>query len=197
MADTPRDQALGDAPSGRLPAAGAGWGWILAYGILSAVLSFCAFVRPFAATLAATLVVGAFLIAAGAMSIGAGIFGRGHYGRSYAIAFGVLSLIVGALIAFQPVSGALSLTLTIALWLAIRGVMEIVWGVRRRRRRGMLIGLGVVNVLLALIVLVTLPLSALTLPGYVLGISFLFGAIDAIGSALAHRKGESAFAMPA
>lgn len=197
MTDTPRDQVIGDAPSARTPAAGAGWGWILAYGILSAVLSFVAFLWPLAATLTATLVVGAFLIATGVMSIGAGIFGRGHEGRTYAIAFGLLSLIVGLMIAFRPLVGALSLTLTVAVWLAVRGVMEIVWGARMRRGKGMMIALGVINILLAAIVLWTLPLSALTLPGYILGISFLFGAITAISSALAHKKGEPAFAMPA
>ena len=51
--------------------AGAGWGWILAYGVLSIVLGILAFLNPFAATYAATLVIGAFLIAAGLVSIAA------------------------------------------------------------------------------------------------------------------------------
>ncbi len=38
-------------------------------------------------------------------------------------------------------------------------------------------------------------MSALTLPGYILGISFLFGGITSIAAALAHRKGEPAFAV--
>ncbi len=58
-----------------------------------------------------------------------------------------------------------------------------------------MIALGVVNILLALFVLATLPLSAMTLPGYILGLSFLFGGITAIASALDHKKGASAFAL--
>jgi uncharacterized membrane protein HdeD (DUF308 family) len=59
----------------------------------------------------------------------------------------------------------------------------------------MMIVLGIVNLVLAAIVLATLPWSALTLPGYVLGISFLLGGATSIGAALAHRKGEPAFAV--
>lgn len=191
MTDSPRDYATADT----LPAAGAGWGWILAYGVLSVLLGIAAFVWPFAATLAATLVIGAFFMAAGAVSIAAGLFGKGHEGRGYAIGFGILSLIIGLVMAFEPASGALSLTLLVAVWLGVRGAMEIAWGLRMRRGRGVMIGLGIVNIVLAIIVLATLPWSALTLPGFILGISFLFGGIASITSAMAHRKGEPAFAI--
>jgi len=50
---------------------------------------------------------------------------------------------------------------------------------------------------LAVIVLATLPWSALTLPGYVLGISFLFGGVTSVASALAHKKGAPAFSVTA
>ena len=66
-----------------------------------------------------------------------------------------------------------------------------------KRSRGMMIGLGIVNILLALFVLATLPLSAMTLPGYILGISFLLGGVASITSGLNHKKGADAFALPA
>ena len=176
--------------------AGAGWGWILAYGVLSVVLGICAFVWPFAATYAATLVIGAFFIAAGVVSIASGIFGKGHEGKLYAIGFGIVSLIIGLIMAFEPATGALSLTLLVAVWLGLRGAMEIVFGSRFRRGRGLMIGLGIVNILLALYVLATLPWSSLTLPGFILGISFIFGGIASISSALSHKQGAAAFAVP-
>ncbi|MET4895875.1 DUF308 domain-containing protein [Sphingomonadaceae bacterium jetA1] len=175
--------------------AGAGWGWILAYGILSALLGFAAFLFPLSATLAATLVIGAFFIAAGFLSIGAGIFGQGYEERGYAIGFGAISLIIGFIMALEPATGAISITMLVAIWLGLRGVLEIGLGARLRRRRGWLIGLGVLNIILALFVLTTLPWSAMTLPGYILGLSFLFGGINAIASALDHKKGSRAFAL--
>lgn len=179
------------------PAAGAGWGWILAYGVLSVVLGVLAFLNPFAATFAATLVIGAFFTAAGLVSVAAGFAGKGHEGRGYAIGFGLLSLVVGLLMAFNPVSGALSLTLMVAVWLGMRGVLEIALGTRFRRGRGLMITLGVVNLLLAVYVFATLPFSALTLPGFILGISFVLGGVTSVASALNHKKGASAFAAPA
>jgi len=180
-----------------LPAsAGAGWGWILAYGIVSVVLGVLAFLNPFAATYAATLVIGGFFIAAGLVSIISGAAGRGHEGRGYAIGSGILSLAIGLLMALKPMTGALSLTVMVAVWLALRGVLEIALGARFRRGRGLMIALGVVNILLAVYVLVTLPWSALTLPGFVLGISFVFGGIAAVASGLNHKTGAAAFASP-
>ena len=194
MTDTPRDFASG-ATLGMGSVAGAGWGWILAYGILSVLLGIAAFVWPVPATFAATLVIGAFFIAAGALSIGAGLFGRGHEGRAYQIGFGLLSVVIGGILAFEPATGALSLTLLVAVWLGVRGAMELGFGFRMRRGKGAMIALGLIDVILAIVVLATLPWSALTLPGFILGISFLFGGIAAISSALAHKKGEPAFAV--
>ena len=174
---------------------GAGWGWILAYGILSALLGLAAFLFPVPATLAATLVIGAFFIASGLVSIGAGIFGKGHEGRGYAIGFGLVSLIIGLVMALEPATGAISITLLVTVWLGLRGALEIGLGARMRRRRGWMIALGVLNIMLALFVLATLPWSAMTLPGYILGLSFLFGGITAIASALDHKKGASAFSI--
>ncbi|WP_287978513.1 HdeD family acid-resistance protein [Sphingomonas sp.] len=188
------DRRFADPLSGA--PAGAGWGWILAYGVVSVLLGLAAFAWPFAATLAATLVIGAFFIAAGIVSVGAGVFGKGHEGRGYAIGFGVLSLVVGLLMAFAPATGAFSLTLMVAVWLGIRGALEIGLGVRFRRGRGLMVALGVINILLAIYVLATLPWSALTLPGFILGISFLFGGVTSIVSAVHHRRGAPAFAMP-
>ena len=177
-------------------AAGAGWAWILAYGVLSLTLGVLAFLNPFAATYAATLVIGAFFIAAGIVSLAAGVISK-HEGRGYAIGFGLLSLVIGVLMAFDPMSGALSLTLLVGVWLGIRGAMEIGLGARFTRGRGLMIALGVVNILLAIYVLATLPWSALTLPGFILGISFVFGGVTSILSALHHKKGAKPFAAPA
>jgi uncharacterized membrane protein HdeD (DUF308 family) len=192
---------FGNNPAGGLRPAGAstgaGWGWIMAYGIVSVLVGVAAFIWPFAATYAATMVIGVLLFVSGVFSIAAGLFGQGHEGRLYAVIFGVLTVIVGAVMVFEPVTGALSLTLIIAVWLAVRGVLEVVLGLKMRRRRGLMIVLGVLNILLAVFIMATVPWSALTLPGFILGLSFLVGGITAITAAGDHRKGADAFAIPA
>ncbi|MFW2852262.1 HdeD family acid-resistance protein [Sphingomonas sp. TX0543] len=170
-----------------LAARGIGWGWILAFGIASLILGAAAIFMPVPATFAATLVVGAYLIAGGIFGLLAGAFGRGHEGRGYAILFGLVSLIGGGIMVLEPATGAVSLTLLLALWLIARGVLELVWGFRFRRRRGLMIVLGVLNLLLAAYILYSMPVAALTLPGIVLGISFLVSGATWTTFALDHR----------
>ncbi len=166
----------------------AGWGWSLAYGILSVLVGILAFAAPFPATLAATMIVGFFFLAGGIASLIAGFSSR-HGHRGYAIFFGLLSVVAGGYMVLVPVGGALSLTLMVILWLGARGVMELIVGFRVRRLRVAMLVLGALNVLLAIALYTTVPWSALTLPGYVLGASFLFGGIVAIMGALADRRG--------
>jgi uncharacterized membrane protein HdeD (DUF308 family) len=180
-----------------VPETGTGWGWILLYGIVSVIVGALAFAWPFAATYAATVVIGAFFLVSGVFSVVAGIMGRGAQSRWYAILFGVISVAAGLILWFEPLTGALTLTLLVVAWLIVRGVLELVWGFRHRRMRGWMIALGVLNILLAVFVLATVPWSALTLPGYLLAASFLFGGVTAIMAALDHRKGAAAFAVPA
>lgn len=176
--------------------AGPGWGWILGYGVVSVLFGLYAFAFPLAATFAATLVVGAFFVAAGLVSIASGIAGRGHEGRVYAIVFGIVSVVIGLILALEPVTGALSLTLLVAVWLGMRGILELVFGFRLRRGKALMIVLGLINIVLALYVLATLGWSAAVLPGFILGISFLLGGVHSISAGLHHKKGAPAFAVP-
>jgi uncharacterized membrane protein HdeD (DUF308 family) len=176
--------------------AGAGWGWTLAYGIVSLIAAMAAFAWPIAATITVSLLIGTLFVVSGGFSIAAGITARAMEGAGYAILFGIVSVIIGLIMIFEPATGAISLTLLIVFWLAMRGGLELWWATRTRRRRGWLIALGVINLLLAAYILATIPISALTLPGFILGISFAFAGIDAIMAALNHRRGAAAFAVP-
>src|SRR3546814_16721262 len=84
------------------------------------------------------------------------MFGGIREGRGYAIAFGAGSLIIGAIMAFEPMTGALSLTLLVVFWLGLRGLLELAWAIRSPAHRGWMIALGILNLLLALLVLATI-----------------------------------------
>ena len=166
---------------------GSGWGWTLAYGIVSILIGILAFAAPFPATLAATIVVGFFFLAGGVASLVAGFSSRTSH-RGYAIFLGILSVLAGGYMVLVPVGGALSLTLMAILWLAARGIMEVIVGFRFKRLRVPMLLLGALNVLLAIALYTTVPWSALTLPGYILGVSFLSGGIVAVMHAIADRR---------
>jgi uncharacterized membrane protein HdeD (DUF308 family) len=191
MIDQP-DAAASPFAAAPRPATGAGWGWIMAYGVVSVALGAAAFVWPFAATAIATVAIGAFLFVSGVLAIAAGLLGHGSESRGYSVLLGI----VGAIMALEPATGALSLTLMVAIWLAVRGMLELYWGFRLRRRKALMIALGAANLLLAIFILWTVPYAALTLPGFILGISFVFGGVAAITAASDHRNGADAFATP-
>ncbi len=167
--------------------AAAGWGWTLAYGIVSVAIGILAFAAPFPATLAATMIVGFLFLAGGVASLIAGFSSRTSH-RGYAILFGILSVLAGGYMVLVPVGGALSLTLMAILWLGVRGIMELVVGLRFERLRVPMLLLGALNLLLAIALYTTVPWSALTLPGYILGTSFLFGGIVAVMNAIGERR---------
>ena len=173
---------------------GAGWGWLLASGLVSVAIGLMAVIWPFSATLAATLVVGWFFLIAGAFALVGGFAGRGHRRRNYLILYGVLSVIAGLLLVFHPFSGALSLTLLVAVWLAVRGVMEIVHGIGDARGRVAEIVLGVVNLLFAAWIPTTRGGPASPRPAYFPAFASLFGGGPEIAAALHHRRGAPAFA---
>jgi uncharacterized membrane protein HdeD (DUF308 family) len=168
--------------------AGSGWGWTLGYGIVSILVGILAFSAPFPATLAATIVIGFFFLAGGVASLVAGFSSRTSH-RGYAIFLGVLSVVAGGYMVLVPVGGALSLTLMAILWLGVRGVAELLVGIRFKRLRVPMLLLGALNLLLAIVIYTTVPWSALTLPGYILGASFLFGGIVAVMNAITERRG--------
>ncbi len=177
--------------------AGAGWGWLMAAGVIAVLLGVASLIWPFPATYAATLVVATLLMVIGVTMISTGALGRGHGRETYLIVFGILSLVVGLYLAFYPLSGAVTLTVVIAIWLGARGIVELIAGSRLARGpkggRGLLLGLGAINVILAVIIITTMPWSALTLPGTLLGISLLLGGIGEIRAASLHRVGAPAF----
>src|SRR3546814_5356272 len=57
---TGRGRSMDDTMTRDAAPMGAGWGWLLAYGLLSLILGVAAFLWPFSATIAATLIIGAF-----------------------------------------------------------------------------------------------------------------------------------------
>jgi uncharacterized membrane protein HdeD (DUF308 family) len=189
MTDIGRSEAGGRFAS----SSGPGWGWMIGYGVISIIFGALALIWPFPATLAATLLIGVAFVVSGIVALIAGIRGTGAESRGYTIILGLISIVAGVITVGWPLTGAISLTLVLAAWLLVRGITEIAYAFRMRRRRWMMLLYGVVNILLALMVVATVPLSALTIPGFILGMSFLFGGVVAIMAGVDQKSGTTAF----
>jgi len=94
-----------------------------------------------------------------------------------------------------PVQGTLTLTIVVGAYFLAEGVSTIMYAVEHRRelseRWGWLLTSGIVDLILAGIMIAGLPGSALWAIGLMVGINMILGGAALIGMALAARKANS------
>ncbi|TDL79887.1 HdeD family acid-resistance protein [Palleronia sediminis] len=168
------------------------WKWMLAMGIVLAIGGVAALLFPFVASLAATGFAAAAFFVAGVLQLWlaftAGDGSRG--GRLVAGLLGLLMVVFAVSLFAQPLSGMVSLTILAGAMFLTLGVVRIVmaWRMRHRPRWGWLVASGALAVLLGLMILLALPVSALTVLGILLGVDLLTSGIAAIAIALQARN---------
>lgn len=156
----------------------AGTGLLLALGIFLIAGGVLAILLPGATAIAAAVVVGWVLLLVGAAGISMGLRTRRSHGRVSDIVLGVLSIVAGLVILFDPLRGAVSLTFVLSLWLLVRGIMELMGAGRSSGRlRGLLVLSGIVDLVLAAILFFAFPFPAVQFAGLFVGISLLFRGV--------------------
>lgn len=153
------------------------WGWMLAYGLLWAVIGILALIEPIATGLATGLFLALVLLSGGLLGIIAGFSAKGWLSRWLDIMIGLLSLLLGSLIIWRPLLGALSLVWAVGFWLLLCGGLEIAEGVRTRLHRGWLIFIGAIDILLGAYLALAGPIDALLVLAIIVGFSFLMRGI--------------------
>ncbi len=150
-------------------------GRLLWLGLAMTVLGIAAVVFPMASTLVATLLVGWTLLFAGALTF-IGSFSMHGTGPFFgALLSGLLSLAAGAFVVFNPLAGAVGLTLLIGIVFMIQGAFEIFFAFELRPLPawwGMLLS-GLASAILAIVIAGGWPaISAIAL-GILLGVNFI------------------------
>src|ERR1700722_6935033 len=144
-------------------------------GFIMALLGIAAIAFPIFSTLAATLLVGwALLISGVAMFISSfWIHGTGpFFGANL---FGLLSTAAGVFLLFNPLAGAVALTLVVGGMFIFQGGSEIMFAMEMRPASGwvgMLLS-GIASIALAIIIVSGWPGISLVVLGLLLGINFL------------------------
>ncbi len=109
------------------------WMWLL-LGILGVVAGAIGLFAPDAAAAAMVLLLAAYSIATGALMIWMGVKLRKEItGEWLLILAGVVSILFGAFIAWQPVAALLGLVWAIGVWAIAIGILKIVLAFRVRR----------------------------------------------------------------
>lgn len=163
-------------------------GWDYVPGIAFMVVGILALAEPPLASLAASVYLGAMLCVAGAFMLAGGIAGMGHRGGWLSVLLGILSVIVGLLVLYNPVVGAISLTWVLGAWFIVGGIFELAMGFSIPAGRGWLILVGIVNVALGVWVVLLNPAQAFAFLGFLVGISLIFrGLWSLVFTADLHR----------
>lgn len=164
------------------------WAWFLAYGILLVAVGIIALGNVVSATLVTTIWLGFLLMFGGAVElVSAFTFPRSLGGRILHILLGLLYLGAGFLVAFNPISGAVTVTIVVAAMLIADGVLRLWFALTTDvASRWLLAVLGVVDLLLGLWLWTNIPVSALAL-GFYVGFMLLVAGISWIMLALRVR----------
>lgn len=165
-----------------------GWGWLLAYAVLVILIGVLALANPIATWLATGVLFGLMLLFFGAAAIGAGLTSLSSRARWVEIGLGVLALVAGIVVLFNPFAGALSLVWAIGAWLLVAGIFQIVSAIRVARDRGWRLLLGIIDALLGGLLLFGGPAIGAAYLAIAVGLSFLVRGVFLVFLALAVRK---------
>jgi uncharacterized membrane protein HdeD (DUF308 family) len=167
------------------------WKAFLIEGILLTILGLAAMIVPPLASLAVTIFLGWMFLISGIAGLALTFWARGMPGFWWSLLSAVLAIGAGVILLAQPVEGTLTLTVVVGVYFLAEGVATIMYALEHRRelsgRWSWLLIAGIVDIVLAGIIISGLPGTALWAIGLLVGINLLFGGTTLIGMALAAR----------
>src|SRR3978361_1328815 len=169
------------------------WKAFLFEGILLVVLGLAAMILPPLASLAVTIFLGWMFLISGIAGLALTFWARGLPGFWWSLLSAVLAIGAGIILLAQPVEGTLTLTIVVGAYFLAEGVATVMYALEHRRelseRWSWLLVAGIMDLLIAAVIIVGLPGSALWAVGLLVGVNLLFGGASLIGMALAARNG--------
>jgi uncharacterized membrane protein HdeD (DUF308 family) len=167
------------------------WRLFLVEGILLVILGILAIIVPPFATLATTLFIGWLFLISGVVGLVTTFWMRSAPGFWWSLLSALLAIIAGALLIGWPLSGVLSLTLVLIVFFIVEGVATIMYALEHRRelsgRWGWMLASGIVDLILAGLILTGLPGTATWAIGLLVGINLVFGGTAMAAMALHAR----------
>jgi uncharacterized membrane protein HdeD (DUF308 family) len=170
---------------------GAHWKFFLIEGIVLLILGAIAVGVPPVATVAVELFIGWLILLSGVLGLVMTFQTRGSPGFGWSLLSALLGIVVGIVLLIWPLSGVLSLTVMLTAFLTLEGVASIMYALAHRResssRWELMLVSGVIDLILAGLILAGLPGTAAWAIGLIVGINLLFGGVALVAMALQAR----------
>jgi len=179
------------------------WGLFLAEGIAIVLIGLAAIIIPFVAGNVSIFFLGWLFLIAGLVGLLSTLRGRNAPGFGWSLLSAIVALVAAAILLLNPLQTLASiphnlttLAHVLIVFFILDGFLMIVFGLNHRNERSarweLLLANGIVDFLLAGILLTGLPDSALWALALLLGIDLIFGGASLIVMALEARKGAIA-----
>jgi uncharacterized membrane protein HdeD (DUF308 family) len=166
-------------------------GWLIVLSILLILLGLFAIFRPGVATVSFTLVLGWILFFSGIIRIVKAFQSRPVRGFWLNLVIGILYVVAGLLVIFNPLAGVLTLTALLGILFIVEGIYDIISAFQTRpggKFSWLVLLDGIVTLILGILVWNQWPYSAIWLVGLYVGISILFSGIALLTIALGTRN---------
>jgi uncharacterized membrane protein HdeD (DUF308 family) len=162
----------------------------IALSLLMIVAGVLAIGLPLVAGFAVETLAGWLLLVSGLLHLGFAWHRSGAGGVLWEILLGILYGWIGIYLLLHPVAGLVSLTLAIAFYLLLEGLLELtLWfQLRHSAGSGWLLLDGVVTAVLAVMIWSTWPSSATWVIGTLVGISMFLSGITRLMLSIAVRR---------
>ncbi len=168
------------------------WKFFLIEGIVLLVLGAIAVFLPPLATVAVETFIGWLILLSGVLGLVMTFQTRGSPGFVWSLLSATLGIVVGIVLLIWPLSGVLTLTVMLTVFLALEGIMSIMYSLAHRResssRWELMLVSGIVDLILAGLILAGLPGTAAWAIGLIVGINLLFGGVALVAIALQARS---------
>jgi uncharacterized membrane protein HdeD (DUF308 family) len=170
------------------------WKAFLFEGIVLVILGLAAIVVPPLASLAVTIFLGWLFLAGGIVGLAVTFWARQMPGFWWSLLSAVLALVAAFVLLAQPSKGVLTLTIVVGAYLLAEGAVTIMYALEHRRelsqRWGWMLTAGLMDIIIAGIIIAGLPGSAAWAIGLLLGLNLIFGGATLISMALAAHSTE-------
>lgn len=158
-------------------------GWFLVLGIIYIVAGVLAVASPLLVTLISVFFFGILLMIAGFASLIHAFSVSRWEGFAVQLLAGVLAAVMGFLLVADSASGALVITLILAVYFLVSGMFRFGFAISHPtlHHRGWLLFSGAISLLLGILIVAHWPSSALWVIGTFIGIDLIFYGFSLVG----------------
>jgi uncharacterized membrane protein HdeD (DUF308 family) len=169
-------------------------GSLLAAGIISLVLGTCAILAPLAATVAVVWIIGAVILVQGIIQLVHCFKSAQWSAFIWNLLWAVVYVIAGGLVLARPLLGAVTLTLLLAAFFIVEGVVKLglAMKIKPAPRWGWVLFSGIMGLVLGIIIFAGWPGDSLAIMGLLLGIDLIFGGWSMVMLASAGKSAGNA-----